>query len=75
MVEPIDSGINNSRGTRARQFDVIRNSIKSLFPKAKVYVYGSHIYELSDERSDMNAYIDLGAKTHQVFSDLISNFL
>lgn len=53
---------NSARNNRNElNFGLIRNAIKALFPKAKVFVYGSQNYGLADDRSDLNAYIDLGA--------------
>lgn len=57
-----DTATNDRPGSKSRQFDLIRNAIKAIFPRAKVFVYGSHNYGLADERSDLNAYIDLGEK-------------
>lgn len=58
MKAPDNSALSNRNEP---DIDLIRNAIKALFPKAKVFVYGSQNYGLADERSDLNAYIDLGA--------------
>lgn len=64
---PADSAMNDRQATKSRQFDMIRNAIKAIFPRAKVFVYGSHNYGIADERSDLNAYIDLGEEMRANF--------
>lgn len=57
----------SSDSTMSKNFDFIRNAVKMLFPQSKVFLYGSHNYGLADDRSDLNAYIDLGEKNRFAF--------
>lgn len=58
----------------SKNFDSIRNDIKVLFPRSKVYFYGSQIYELTDDQSDLNVYIDLGEKKYIRFLPLRTHY-
>lgn len=46
----------------ARICRILENT-KRMFPNAKVYLYGSRIYQLGDKNSDVNIYVDLGKLT------------
>lgn len=52
---------------KVQRFEEIPKAIKTLFPKAKVHMYGSHTYGLASPRSDVNVYIDIG-KTLKMIS-------
>lgn len=42
------------------RFDKILKNTMEMFPHAKVYMYGSRSYQINDNESDINIYVDFG---------------
>lgn len=38
----------------------ILENTRKMFPRAKLFLYGSRFYQLSDDHSDVNIYVDMG---------------
>lgn len=61
-VQSVASSVATVKEGAAINGDIERiwKNVAEIFPHAKLYPYGSHVYQLADDCSDINIFLDLG---------------